>query len=405
MSFENSNDEFDSRTRARIDRLQTIHRRRFGGGVVWVAGLVMLFVAWANYFKIDEVAKAHGEVIAQSRVQVIQSVDGGQLVELLVREGDRVKRGQILARLDPTRSGASLGETAARLSALRARVIRLRAEVSEKDQPVFPADLLRTFPETVAVEQDLFRQRRMSLSTDIRLLEEAAQISRQELAMVSKLNREGDASGAELLRAQRSVNDAETRLAGRRNKFLEDAGADLVRAEDDAAQNDQVLTRRTQERKDTIFVAQVAGIVKNVRVTTLGGVLRAGEELMQIVPLDDDLVVEAKILPADIARIESGLQANIRLDPFDYTIHGSVPGRVIYVSADTLKEEGRQGTETYYRVHITPDSYPMVSSTGKKLDVLPGMTAQVDIRTGERTLMNYLLKPLRKTLFESMRER
>jgi adhesin transport system membrane fusion protein len=126
---------------------------------------------------------------------------------------------------------------------------------------------------------------------------------------------------------------------------------------------------------------------------------------MQIVPIDDDLIIEAKIRPADIARIRTGLEANIRFDPFDYTIFGGVTGSVIYVSADTLKEETQRGQEIYYRVHVSSLSNPVTTTTGKTLEILPGMTAQVDIRTGDRTVMNFLLKPIRKTLSESFGER
>ncbi|MBF0429024.1 MAG: HlyD family efflux transporter periplasmic adaptor subunit, partial [Magnetococcales bacterium] len=169
---------------------------------------------------------------------------------------------------------------------------------------------------------------------------------------------------------------------------------------------EQILARRQQEQQDSVFTAKIAGIVKNIRVTTVGGVLRAGEEIMQIVPLNDILIIEAKVKPADIAKVRPELKANIRFDAFDYTIFGGVPGKVIYVSADTLKEESRRGEEIYYRVHVSSStSNPVTTSTGKKLEILPGMMAQVDIRTGDRTLMDYLLKPLRKTLSESFGER
>ena len=395
----------DERMRSRVAKLEGFHRRRAGGGIVWVALVVGAFIAWANWFTIEEVAQARGEVIARSRVQLIQAVDGGVLSELLVREGDRVKPGQVLARLDPTRFGASLGETAARLAALKAKAVRLRAEVTEQSEPQFPPALDRSHPETVAVERALFEQRREGLRADLRVMQVAIDLAQKELVMVEKLHREGDASGTELLRVQRGLNDAESRLIGRKNKFLEDARAELARAEDDIAQTEQVLTKRRQEREDTVFTAQVPGIVKNVRVTTVGGVLRAGEEILQIVPMNDALMVEAKVSPSDIARIRPELDANLRLDPFDYTIYGSVKGRVVYVSADTLKEEGRNGTETFYRVHVMPEGDPIVSSTGRQISLLPGMTAQVDIRTGQRTVMEYLLKPIRKTLSESLRER
>jgi adhesin transport system membrane fusion protein len=201
------------------------------------------------------------------------------------------------------------------------------------------------------------------------------------------------------------VNEADARLINRKNKFLEEARIDLAKAEDEISQTEQILTRRQQEYQDSVFRSQVTGIVKSIKVTTVGGVLRAGEEIMQIVPIDDDLIIEAKIRPADIARIRTGLEANIRFDPFDYTIFGGVTGTVIYVSADTLKEETQRGQEIYYRVHVSSLSNPVTTTTGKRLEILPGMTAQVDIRTGDRTVMNFLLKPIRKTLSESFGER
>lgn len=405
MSFKPFASEEDGRSLARVARLEGYHTRALGVPMLLLFLALGAFVAWAMTFRVDEVAKATGEVIASSRVQVIQSVDGGVLSELRVKEGDRVKPGQLLARLEQTRVGASVGEIEARVYALKAKALRLQAEAAEKPAPVFPADFPKKFADTAAGEQALFRQRRLGLDADLAVMKEAVQLANKELEMVSTLHRAGDASGTELLRTQRGVNDAQTRLIARQNKFLEDARADLSKVEDDLAQNEQVLTKKRQEQQDSSYVAQVAGIVKNVRVTTVGGVLRAGDEILQIVPVDDELVVEVKVKPADIARVRKELEATIRFDPFDYTIFGSVKAKVIYVSADTLKEEAKSGTETYYRVHVIPVVTPVVSSTGRPLSILPGMTAQVDIRTGERTVMEYLLKPLRKTVSESFGER
>lgn len=395
---------------ARVRRLEGYHRSHAAAGLIWaMAALLAGFVAWALYFRIDEVAKARGEVIASSRVQVIQAVDGGVLAELQVKEGDKVKAGQLLARLDPTRLEAAAGEVDARIAGLQARIARLRAEAAGQPALQFPAAPGASLREQAEIERALFMQRRQGLQEDLRTLQTALDLARRELTLVEGLQRSGDVSTAEVLRAQRGLNEAEARLIGRRNKFLEDARADLSKAEDELSQVSQLMTRRRQEVHDSVFTAAGPGIVKNVRVTTLGGVLRAGEEIMQIVPQDDTLIVEAKVLPADIARVHVGLPATVRLDPFDYTVYGSVLGEVIYVSADTLKENTPRGEEIYYRVHVRPQvpqpGQPVTSSTGRRLEVLPGMTAQLDIRTGDRTLMDYLLKPLRKTLSESFKER
>jgi len=391
-----------SRAELRIDRLENFHRENHA----WIPLLALLFVtafiAWAMVFRIDEVTRATGEVIASSRVQIIQAVDGGVLSRLDVKEGDRVTSGQVLAQLDQTRVGATLGESDARLFALKAKAVRLRAEVTDATELKFTDNSYR---EQVAVERALFRQRRLGLREEIRTLQVAADLAKKQLTMTERLAASGDVSDSEILRAQRELNDAESRVINRKNKFLEDARIELAKTEDDIAQNEQVLTRHKQEWRDSVFTAQVAGIVKNIRVTTLGGVLRAGEEMMQIVPLDDDLVVEAKVRPADIAHLREGLNATIRLDAFDYTIFGTVPGKVIFVSADTLKDESAKGQDIYYRVRVSMASGALHTSSGKPIELLPGMTAQVDIRTGDRTLMGYLLKPLRKTVAESFGER
>ena len=395
----------DVRIQARVSRLQNSHRGRQGWLLMAVFIAVATFGVWASLFRIDEVARATGEVIASSRVQIIQSVDGGVLEQLLVKEGDRVAPGQLLARLEQTRLGASVGEVETRLFALQARATRLRAEVIGERQLVFQADLIERSPETARVEEALFKQRQLGLEEELRTMRVAVSLAQKELRLVEQLYSNGDASGSELLRVQRGLNEAEARLVNRRNKFLEDARLELVKAEDDIAQNGQTLTLRKQQQQDSVFSAMVPGIVKNIRVTTVGGVLRPGEELMQIIPVDDELMIEAKVSTADIARVVPGLEATVRFDTFDYTIFGGVKGEVAYVSADSLKEETNRGMDIYYRVRVKPASHPVTSTTGRVLEVLPGMTAQVDIRTGERTVMDYLLKPLRKTLSESFGER
>jgi membrane fusion protein, adhesin transport system len=404
MWFDGAADDDPHRQR-RTTRLLQAHRGRHRSLLIALAAAVVAFIAWANVFQIDEVARAAGEVITGSRVQVIQAVDGGVLSELLVREGDRVEPGQVLARLDQTRFAATVGEIQARLDALRAKVARLRAEVVGSVELTFPAGLIDRAPEITRVEKALFDQRRTGLSEELRTLGVAVELARRELALVQDLHKGGDASGSELLRAERGLNQAEAELVNRRNRFLEDARQELTRAEDEIAQNEQLLIRRLEEQADSVFTALVPGIVKNIRVTTVGGVLGAGDELMQIVPIEDELLIESRVSPTDIALVRPGLPASIRFDPFDYTIHGAAPGTVTYVSADTLKEQSEQGTQVYYRVHIRPDGPPVQTTTGRVLEIVPGMTAEVNIRTGRRSLIDVLLKPLRKTLDESFGER
>ncbi|MBF0439781.1 MAG: HlyD family efflux transporter periplasmic adaptor subunit [Magnetococcales bacterium] len=406
MWFDPDDDEESPGIQAQVERLENFHRRSHLLLLTCLLLGVAGFVAWAMIFRIDEVARATGEVIASRRVQVIQAVDGGVLSQLKVKEGDRVEPGQLLAQLNQTRIGAAVGEVEVRIFALKAKVIRLQAEVTGARELLFPNELRESFQDLVDVQRALFQQRRTGLAEEIRTLQVAIDLAKKELNLVEKLLKTGDVNGSEFLRVQKAVNEAEARLINRKNRFLEEGRIELTKAEDEIAQNEQILARRQQEQQDSVFTAKIAGIVKNIRVTTVGGVLRAGEEIMQIVPLNDILIIEAKVKPADIAKVRPELKANIRFDAFDYTIFGGVPGKVIYVSADTLKEESRRGEEIYYRVHVSSStSNPVTTSTGKKLEILPGMMAQVDIRTGDRTLMDYLLKPLRKTLSESFGER
>lgn len=397
-------DNIDSNS-ARVEQLENFHRKKLG----WLSAFFLVgflaFTAWAMHFRIDEVARAHGEVVTRSRVQVIQAVDGGVLSQLHVREGDRVDVGDVLARLDLTRVSAVVGETEARLFALQVKAARLRAEVTGAPRPNFPRAPSAGLTEQVLVELALFEQRKQGLGEELRTLKVALNLAQEKLRLVEALKTTGDASGSEVLAALSASNDAEARLIVRQSKFFEEASGELTRTEGEVAQLEQTLTRHKRELKDTVFAANMPGIVKNIRMTTVGGVLRAGDEMMQIVPVGDDLIIEAKVSPADIARVRTGLTANLRLDPFDYTVFGSVLGEVTYVSADTLKERTGRGDEIYYRVHVKPIGNPVVTNVGKTVEMVPGMTAQVDIRTGDRTVIDYLLRPLRKTLMESMSER
>jgi membrane fusion protein, adhesin transport system len=394
-----------------LDDQAPIRRRRPPDGrntisiVLWLLiALVVAAFAWAMLARVDQVTRATGSVIASSRVQVIQAVDGGALADIKVKEGDRVERGQVLAQLEQARSAASVAEVDAKLAALKAQAIRLRTEVTDGGEPIFPPELA-AFPDVLTTQRALWRQKRGNLQEELRTLKVAVDLATEDAALVDKLAASGDVSRSEQIRAKRALNEAEAQMVNRRNKYFQDARTELAKIEDELGQVGQVRTQRAQQLIDTVIKAPVAGIIKNVRITTQGGVLRAGEELLQIVPIDDQLVVEAKVKPSEIAQIKPGLTANVRFDPFDYTVYGSVTGKVIYVSADTLKEDTRAGEMTYYRVHVATSAAPVRTQTGHVLDVLPGMTAQVDIRTGDRSMMDYLLKPLRKTMTESLGER
>ena len=390
------NDDVNKQTKAEHERPSK---------VLWI--LVAAFFAilvWSYFYRIDQVVRGPGTFIATSRVQVIQAVDGGMIPPVKAKSGDRGAQGQVLATLDDGRSLAAVRELDGRLAALYAKAARLKAEIAGADYVKFPA-AVEKFPEIIRVETALFNQRTSGFQEEMRTAAVAVSLAREDAQLVNNLANNGDVSRSDVIRAQKAVNEAEATMINRRNKYLQEVGTDLTKAEDEIGQNEQIRAQRMQQLENTVLKASVPGIVKNMRLTTAGSVLRAGEELMQIVPVDDDIIVEVKVRPTDIAQLRPGLSASIRVDPYDYTVYGAVAGKVSYVSADTLKEETRAGEQVYYRVHVTTKGAPVVTQTGKEIEILPGMTSQVDIRIGDRTVLEYLLKPLRKTLTESFGER
>lgn len=366
---------------------------------------VVLFLTWAWFAELDQVTRAQGSVVASSRSQLIQAVDGGTLKEMLVREGDTVEAGQLLAKLDKAKPEASFLEARAKAAALKMTVQRLQAELFNK--PIAFGPEAKDYPQFRDSQLALMEKRRASIKDDLASLEGMRDLAKSELDLTLPLLATGDVSRSEVLRLQRQVADLNAQLANKRNKYFQDTQAELNKAQEDLAGIEQILAQRREALDAVEFKAPMRGIVKNIRITTIGGVLRPGEELMQIVPIGDDLLVEAKIRPSDVGFLRVGQEAGVKIDAFDYTIYGSLKGKLVYISPDTLREESlRAGAEAeHYRVRIQVEN-PEFNKAGKdKIEIQPGMTATVEIKTGTNTVLGYLTKPVTKTLSESFRER
>jgi len=376
-----------------------------GSVTLWVVTLGLgAMLAWAYVSEIDQVTRATGQVIASSRSQIIQASDGGVLVDLRVKEGVKVKQGDLLARLDSTKVKAAFLETEARCAGLQAQVARLRAEVLNQ-KPAFDAELRRRYSDFVENQSTLYQRRREALDAELRIYQESLDLVRRELEMNLPLLGTGDVSQTDILKLRRQASELQGQMTNRRNKYFQDTQAELAKAEEDLAGANQILAQRKSQFEQTDLFAPVDGVVKNVRITTKGGVVRPGEEVMQIVPLDDDLVVEAKLKPADIAFVKPGLAAQVKIDAYDYTIYGALNGTVTYISADTLEENLRQGEMPYYRVQIRTTGKALKNRPDEPMEIQPGMTATVEIKTGVNTVLKYLTKPLVKTFTESLGER
>lgn len=375
---------------------------RFYSSVIWLTltGL-LLFIGWSSWAILDEVTVGTGKITPSTHAQVIESLDGGIVSALMVKEGDIVERGQMLARLDPTRFQSNYGEAAARVRALRASSERLRSELT--GEPLrFSTESMRE-PDLVARERQLYESRRRNLNETVSNLQEALQLVMAELRMTQPLVAKGAASDVEVIRLQRQAAELKGKIDEARNQFAVRAREEQVKNNADLDAQLQVMAGKADQLDRAVINSPVRGIVKDVQVNTVGGVLQPGGKLMEIVPLEDQLLVEARINPRDIAYIRPGLPATVKVTAYDSSIYGDLKGMVEVVSPDTLQDEVRRD-QFYYRVYVRTQSAELKNRNGKTFPILPGMVANVEIKTGQKSVLDYLIKPLNK-LNEALRER
>ena len=358
---------------------------------------------WAAMSHIDQIARAQGQVIASSRTQIIQSSDGGVIEEMLVKEGDTVKKGDILVRLDKTKVEASYLETKSKWAALKAQQIRLNAEISG-NSPKFSTEL-KGYPQFRENQILLLNKRRIAFKQDIENLEQMHTLAKKELKLSMPLLKTGDVSLAEILKLQRQVADFDSQIINKKNKYFQDIQAELSKTSEDLSSTEQLLAQRKDQLDHMELKAPGNGIVKNVRVTTLGGVIKPSEEVMQIVPIEDNLVIEAKVKPSDVAFLKLGLTTNVKIDAYDYTVYGALKGKLTFISPDTINEDLKQGELAYYRIQVQTEGKKFTGRPDQNLEIQPGMTATVEIKIGENTILKYLMKPVIKTLNESLGEK
>lgn len=370
--------------------------------LLWLCALLMAALAlWASQSVIAEVSVGDGKVIPSSQDQVIQSLEGGILVKMQVREGDIVEEGQVLAQLDRTRTESAVGESVAKLRSALATVARLTAEV--EDTPLkFPPEV-RADPELVAATRALYASRQQGLQTTLADLSSAMELIRNELSLTEPLVARGAASAVEVLRLKRQLNELEGRRNGVLNDYRVKAREELAQANAAVEMERSVRRGREDVLSRLTFTAPVRGVVKSIAVTTVGGVIPPNGKLMELIPLDDQLLIEARISPRDIAFIHPGQQAVVKVTAYDYSIYGGLDGKVTVISPDTIQDDVKRDVY-YYRVYLRTETDTLIGKNGQAHPIVPGMIASVDIRTGERTVAAYLLKPFNKAR-EALRER
>ncbi|MDD5053113.1 MAG: HlyD family type I secretion periplasmic adaptor subunit [Sulfuricurvum sp.] len=365
--------------------------------------IIIPFFIWASYAQIDQISHAQGQVIATAKTQEIQSAMDGVIESINVKEGQIVKKGERLVVLERSQSQASYDDSRAKVAALQATLTRLRAEVYGK--PLVFSESARHYPEFIDNQTALFHRRQQALNDEISALQESLKLAEDELNLNLPLLKNGDIGATEIIRLKRQIADLKGQISNKRNKYFQDSQADMTKAEEELSTKEQELEDRKITLQRTIIEAPVDAIVKNILLTTQGARVRPGDVILELVPTGDQLIIETKMKPSDVSFVKQGQEAAIKLDAYDYSIYGIFHGKVKYISPDTLSEKSSEGEKYYFRVQIVLDQMKLVSKSGKNINITPGMTAQVDIITGNRSVLSYLSKPITKTFSESFHER
>ncbi len=370
--------------------------------LIWVlAAMFAAALVWAWLADLDEVATGEARVVPTSREQVLQSLEGGILAKMLVRQDDIVKPGQLLAQLDPTQAGSTMDESAAKYRAALASAARLRSEANGTPLE-FPGELA-PYPDLKAAETQLYETRRRSLQSSVGLIDESLKLIGREVAIGQSLIAVGAASNVEVLRLQRQRADLELKKADLRSQYMVEARQDLAKVTEQVDSLAPVVRGRSDTLQRLTLRSPVRGVVKNIEISTIGGVIPPNGKIMEIVPLDERLLIEARIQPRDIAFIRPGQHASVKVTAYDYSIYGGLQGTVTSISPDTIRDEVKPDI-LYYRVFVQTKSDSLTNKTGSRFPITPGMVATVDIHTGNKTVLQYLLKPLNRAQ-EALRER
>ncbi|MBA2653480.1 MAG: HlyD family type I secretion periplasmic adaptor subunit [Gammaproteobacteria bacterium] len=366
--------------------------------------LILLGLIWAYFATIEQVTVGMGKVIPSSQIKIIQSLDGGIVKEIDVKEGQIVKKDQMLLTLDDTRYKSDFQATHAKYIALAAMIARLNAEAQQKSTIDFPAEV-KKHPEVIARENRLFELRKKSLEEELKLLQNSYEMANRQVKMYEALVPQGYASRLDYYNSIQRATDIQSKIAEKRNRFSEGIKTDLTKNEGELTSLLEVLHSLRDKMIRTTLYSPVYGVVKKINIYTLGGVVSPGMDIMEIVPLSDTLLIETRVRPQDIAFLIVGQPATVKITAYDFSIYGGLKGVVEYISADTVQvDTDAKNKESFYLVNVrTNRNY--LGTEKRKLLIMPGMLATVHIETGKKTVLQYLLKPLIKAKEEALRER
>ncbi|MFK4064137.1 HlyD family type I secretion periplasmic adaptor subunit [Brucella anthropi] len=370
---------------------------------VWLISItVLVFFLWAANAPLEEVTRGEGKVIPNSRGQIIQSLEGGILKSIEINEGDDVEAGQVLAVIDDTKFKSEYTDLQGQIIALRASLDRLYAELNNKAKVEFHPEVEKA-GDIVLVERHLFEARQRKQQETVSNLKERVALAEEQIALVKPVVARGAASRIEGIRLEKEAADLRGQLGEIQNTYYQEITDEIAKKSAELASLNEQRLQKLDALSRTDLKSPVRGTVKNLSITTRGGVVQPGETIMEIVPLDDQLYVEAEIRPRDVAFLHPGLPATVKITAYDYATYGQLNGKLVFISADTIKNEEKREQEPFYRVRILTDKAALQGPEGP-LPIKPGMVAEVNIQTGSKTVLDYLLQPILKGQ-EAMTER
>jgi adhesin transport system membrane fusion protein len=419
--------------------------------MLWIAAAFLaISLIWSYFAKLDEITRATGRVIPSSQIQVVQNLEGGILAELKVEEGDLVEKNQPIIRIDDIRFASSFKEDQQKMLEKAAKIARLTAEVNGTELS-FPKEVMDESPEVAESERNLFESRRKELNANLAILTDqltqktqelaemdgkrlhldtSAAMLQKELLLSTPLVKSGAMSEVELLRIQRQANDlqgelkaaelaipritaaiaeAQSKVSELTTRYRSDAHKDLSEATGEHSRLIQTISASQDRVARTNVVSPVRGTVKQIKIRTIGGVIKPGEDLIEIVPIEDNLLIEARVRPTDIAFLHPGQECVVKLTAYDFSIYGGLKGKLEHISADTITPEDKdtppqERGKSFFLIRVRTDRN-YLEHNGKRLNIIPGMTADADILTGKKSVLEYLMKPLIKATARAMHER
>lgn len=367
--------------------------------------VIIPLLIWANFAEIEQRSTTRGIVIATDKTQKIQAPIDGVVDVIMVKEGLKVKKGDILVVLEKEQNQAALDAAASIVASLKAKSIRLRAESLGEDLN-YPADFLQDdYQEFITTQEKLFLLRKKALEDEVSSLNSALTLKEEELSSNQRLVDSGDIGRNKILSINREIVDLKGKISNTKNKFYQNAQEEMTNTEDELSIRKEMLKEKRVTLDRSEIISQMDAVVKEIIITTRGAKVRPGDVILELVPLGQELIIEVKLKPTDISFIKIGQKALVKLDTYDFSIYGSFDGRVEYISPDTIIETTSMGDEYFFKVLISLDHSDLITKKGTAIDITTGMGAQADIITGSRTVLHYLTKPVIKVLDESFTER